>query len=109
VNERRRALERILEQRPSKPLKHGDHMLLAYALRCRCKVCERILTWGDCDSQGLISAVCCKQQYTLKTWSVKVWIEDVSDKPLLGTMPGSSYPNADLRLRFDGEDSPGGT
>jgi len=78
-------------------------MLLTYALRCRCKVCERILTWGDCDQQGLVSADCCKQRYTLKPWTVKVSIEDISDKPLLEPMPGSDYPNADLRLRFDGE------
>jgi len=77
-------------------------MLITYALRCRCQVCERILTWSDCDEQGLMTVECCQRLYTLKPWTVKVWIEDVSTKGLLDSQAGSDYPNADVKLRLEG-------
>lgn len=83
-------------------------MLLTHALRCRCAVCDRILTWSDGDEQGLITVTCCERLYTLKPWTVKVWVEDVSDKGILEPMQGSEYPNADVTLKLEG-DSPTGT
>ena len=102
MNDRRRAVERMMEQRESRPLKHGDHMLLTHALRCRCAICGRLVTWSDCDEQGLMRVECCKQEYVLKPWSVKVYVTDISDKPLMEPMAGSDYPNNDVQLRMEG-------
>ncbi len=70
--DRREALERILQQRPSQPLREGDHLLLSHAVRCRCQGCNSILDWSDADAQGIFRAQCCKREYALRPWTVKV-------------------------------------
>lgn len=87
----RERVERILEQRPSKPLRTGDHMLVAHALRCTCQGCGRLMRVWEEDG-FLLVAECCKRRYTLKPQSVIVRVEDLSDARLLEPARGSEFP-----------------
>lgn len=99
---RREALERILEQRPSKPLVAGDHMLLTHALRCVCAVCGRLIHEWEEDGYLLV-AECCLKRYSLKTHSVLVRVEDFDPhESLLERAHGSMFPS-DAPLRLEGE------
>ena len=91
-----------MEQRPSKPLRAGDHMLLAHALRCRCEGCNRLIReWRE--DGFLLVGECpeCKRRYTLKPHSVIVSVEDLSDTRLLDNARGSQFPNPAIDLKLE--------
>ncbi len=105
---RRAALEQILQSRPSRPLRNGEHILLGHALRCTCIRCGRLIRDWDQDGMLLVSE-CCQQRYTLRTQSVMVGVEDVSDQRLIANARDSEFP-PDVTLKLssgcDGSDVP---
>jgi len=96
---------RLLLQRTPEKLQHAKHMLYEHALRCYCKLCGSLLNW-DCPRDiSYTEAECCGLSDRLQPWTVKVHVEDVSARPVLPRMEGSSYadPNLDLRGSVIGE------
>ena len=96
--------DRLVRIRPSKPLVDGDHLLFHHALRCLCQMCGRLINWDCHQDDSATEAECCGLRYRLLPWTVKVGVEDISDRPLLPTMEGSNYsdPDTDLKSRLIG-------
>jgi len=75
------------------------HLTMAHALRCRCQKCNRIITWEDADSIGIITGECCKLVYRLYPFSVMVRVEDSRPEALLPpTREDSLFPAIDADI-----------
>lgn len=93
--------QRLVKSRESKKLNHGDHLLFHHALRCLCQRCERLLDWSCPDDLSYTVTECCGIEYKLLPWTVKIETKDVSSRPILPKIEGSSYsdPSLDLSSR----------
>lgn len=90
--------EKLLKQRPSKKLKDGDHLLYHHALRCLCQYCGKLLDW-DCPADlSYTISECCGVEYRLMPWTVKIETIDISSRPILPKLKGSSYSDPSLDL-----------
>jgi len=82
---------RLLHQRASERLEDGKHMVYDHALRCLCKLCGRLLDWDSPEDISYTETECCGLLYRLQPRTVIVRIEDVSSRPILPKMAGSSF------------------
>jgi hypothetical protein len=89
---------RLLKQRAPEKLEEGKHMLYEHALRCFCKLCGSLLNWECPAGISYTETECCGLRYRLQPWTVKVWIEDISARPMLPQMEGSNYSDPDFEF-----------
>lgn len=89
----------LLQQRAPKRLEHDEFILFEHALRCFCSLCGSLLNWDCPEDISYTETECCGLRYRLQPWTVKVVIEDVSARPILPEMAGSSYSDPEYELR----------
>jgi len=91
-----RRFDRLMHLRAAKKLKEDETLLYEHALRCFCNLCGGLLNWSCPKDISYTETECCGLLYRLQPWTVKVWIEDVSSRPILPKMSGSNYADPDF-------------
>lgn len=81
-----------IKTKESKRLSNNDHLLLHHALKCLCERCGKLLDWSNVEDAYLITSECCGLLFRLIPWTVRVEIEDQSERPILPKSDESNFP-----------------